>query len=165
MELARRCMFAGQPDEALKLYKRLGRSEGWDSLVLSESGVAHAAAGDERGAVKMFEKAIATTTSKTMEALNDAYRVALGQDYWSFWASVETLAVRQCQNHSWLAGLRARAGDQERARAHLRSAIELLNSKQMGEMRDVLAPEMVQRFDQMFPELTGAPELAALRNL
>jgi RNA polymerase sigma factor (sigma-70 family) len=107
MELARRCMFAGQPDEALKLYKRLGRSEGWDSLVLSESGVAHAAAGNERGAVKMFEKAIATTTSKTMEALNDAYRAALGQDYWSFWASVETLAVRQCQNHSWLAGLRA----------------------------------------------------------
>ena len=163
MELARRCMFAGQPDEALKLYGRLDKSDGWDGLVLSESGVAHAAAGDEQTAIKTFEKAIGSTTAKTMDALNDAYRAALGQGYWSFWSSVETLAVRQCQNHSWLAGLRTRNGDAERGRAHLRSAIELLDSEEMGDMRDVLAPETIRRFDQMFPELSGAPELAALR--
>ena len=98
-----------------------------------------------------------------MEALNAAYRNALGERYWSFWASLETLAVRQCQNHAWLAGLRTRSGDADRGRAHLRSAIELLDDKEMAPMRTVLAPEMVRRFDQMFPELSEAPELTALR--
>ena len=46
----------------------------------------------------------------------------------------------------------------------MRSAIELLDSEEMGGMREVLAPEMIRRFDQMFPELSGAPELTALRN-
>jgi hypothetical protein len=31
-------------------------------------------------------------------------------------------------------------------------------------MRSILAPEMVNRFDQMFPELGDAPELIELRN-
>ena len=163
MELARRCMFVGETDEALQLYRRLGKTAGWDSLILSESGVAHAAGGDGRRAIECFEKAIASTTAATMEALNAAYRAALGECYWSFWAPVETLAVRQCQNHAWLAGLRARSGDSERGRAHLRSAIELLNSDDMGVMRPVLMPELVRRCDQMFPELSDAPELQELR--
>ena len=164
MECARRCIFAGQPHEALQLYARLGASPGWQSLVLSETGLAQAASGDGSKAMKTFEKAIASTTPATMTALNDAYRAALGERYWSFWAALEILAVRQCQNHAWLAGLRTRNGDSERGRAHLRSAIELLDSEEMGAMREVLAPEMVRRFDQMFPELSEAPELAALRD-
>lgn len=99
-----------------------------------------------------------------MEVLNAAYREALGERYWSFWAMLETLPVRQCQNHVWLAGLRPRSGDAERGRAHLRSAIELLDSEEMAAMREVLVPELVRRFDQMFPELSDAPELAALRD-
>lgn len=164
MELARRCIFSGQPAEAIKLYERLGQDVRWQSLVLSETGLAHAASGDERVAIKAFEKAIASTTRPTMDALNEAYRSALGERYWSFWATVETLAVRQCQNHAWLAGLRARRGDLERGRAHLRSAIEFLNDEGMAAMRAALAPEMVLRFDQMFPELHDVPELVDLRN-
>jgi len=163
MELARRCIFSGQPAEAQKLYERLGKDDRWQSLVLSEMGLVCAASGDERGATRTFETAIASTTPQSMAALNEAYRDALGERYWSFWATVETLAVRQCQNHAWLAGLRARGGDLERARAHLRLAIEWLDNEEMAAMRAVLAPEMVLRFDQMFPELSDAPELVALR--
>ena len=164
MELARRCMFAGEPAEALRSYARLGEVPGWDSLVQSETGVAHAAAGDLIRGIETFEKAIASTTAKTMEALNSAYRVALGEAYWSFWTSVETLEVRQCQNHAWLAGLRTQSGDAERGRVHLRRAIELLDSEKIAPMRPVLAPELVRRFDQLFPELSGTPELQVLRD-
>ena len=164
MELARRCIFAGQSDQAMRLYKRLGKLEGWESLVLSEMGVALATSGDESKAVKRFEEAIAKTTPDTMEALNQAYRAALGESYWSFWTALETLAMRQCQNHAWLAGLRTRCGDSERGRAHVRSAIELLDDNEMAAMRPVLAAEMVRRFEQLFPELNDAPELASLRD-
>ncbi|MBT4099371.1 MAG: sigma-70 family RNA polymerase sigma factor [Gemmatimonadetes bacterium] len=164
MELARRSIFSGQPDAAVSLYGKLDAVTGWNSLVLSETGLAHAAGGDEKRAIKSFERAITSTTAETMEALNAAFRQALGERYWSFWTAVETLEIRQCQNHAWLAGLRTRRGDAERGRAHLRSAIEFLNSDQMSHMRSILAPEMVNRFDQMFPELGDAPELIELRN-
>ena len=73
MELARRCIFSGLPDEALKLYARLSKNQGWNSLVLSETGLAHAAGGDGSKAIRVFEKAIASTTPATMEALNAAF--------------------------------------------------------------------------------------------
>ena len=163
MELARRCVFAGQSAEAVELYERLGKEKGWGSLMLSEIGMAKASSGDVSGAIASFEHAVASTTQATMKALNDAYRAALGDAYWSFWGSVEILEVRQCQNHAWLAGLRTGMGEAERGHAHLRSAVELLDSEAMSPMRAVLAPEMVRRFDQMFPFLSDAPELQTLR--
>ncbi len=163
MELARRCVFSGQAAEAVQLYERVGKQKGWESLVLSETGMAKASGGDASGAVASFERAVASTTPATMKALNDAFRAALGDAYWSFWAPVEILEIRQCQNHAWLAGLRTGMGESERGRAHLRRAVELLESEPMAPMRPVLAPEMVRRFDQMFPFLGDAPELQALR--
>lgn len=87
----------------------------------------------------------------------------MGETYWAFWASVDNLSVRQCQNNAWLAGLCASSGDMARARRHLRSALDFLAAEEVGEARSVLTREFVNRMEEMFPQLAAGEEVQALK--
>ena len=98
-----------------------------------------------------------------MASLQEVSRQLLGEAYWSFWSTVDSTPVRQCQNHAWLAGLRAQGGDGAKARPHVQEAVRCLNSDEVGPARAVLRREFVRRMEEMFPELADEPAVRALR--
>lgn len=164
LELARRHMARGQGEQALALYRELVPQHPWMACVLhSELGVAHALSGNGAAAIESFERAVAATTPTAMAVLQERTRQLLGPAYGAYWSTVDTLPVRQCQNHAWLAGLTARGGDMAAARRHLAAAVAYLRSEAMGPAREVLRKEFVNRMEQMFPELADEPEVRQLR--
>lgn len=164
LELARRYMARGQGAQALALYREMEPQHPWLACVLhSELGVAHALTGDGAAAVARLRQAVEATTPAAMAALQERSRQLLGPSYWAFWSTVDSLPVRQCQNHAWLAGLTARSGDLATARTHLAAAVAYLRDPEMGPAREVLRKEFVSRMEQMFPELAGEPEVEQLR--
>jgi hypothetical protein len=87
----------------------------------------------------------------------------MGAAYWTYWQTVDNVPVRQCQNHAWLAGIQARAGDMKAARHHLRLSLDFLADEEVGAAQARLRQEFVNRMEQMFPELADEPEVVALR--
>ncbi|MCE2532552.1 MAG: hypothetical protein J4F44_08870, partial [Acidimicrobiia bacterium] len=164
LELGRRHLARGQAGEALEIYRALEPECPWLACVLhSEMGVAAAMAGDLPAAVGHFEGAVELTTREAVAALQARSRQLMGEVYWSFWRTVDNLAVRQSQNHAWLAGLRSRDGDLDAARQHLRTALGFLRHDEVGPARRALKREFVQRMEQMFPDLAAGEEVQALR--
>ena len=164
LELARRFLARGKGDRALRLYADLEPKHEWLACVLhSEQGVAHAMLGDGMAALGHFERAVALTTPEVMATLQEVSVQLMGDAYWAFFSTVDNLPVRQCQNHAWLAGLRAASGDMEAAREHVRAAVEFLNQDDVGPARTMLRREFVNRMEQMFPELAKEDEVQALR--
>ena len=164
LELARRYSARGQGDKALALYRELGVNYSWMTCVLhSEMGLCYAMAGDGNGAMQHFERAVKETTPEAMATLQATSKDLMGETYWAFWASVDNLSVRQCQNNAWLAGLCASSGDMARARRHLRSALDFLAAEEVGEARSVLIREFVNRMEEMFPQLAAGEEVQALK--
>ena len=164
LELARRYSARGRGREALSLYREIEqRCPSMACVVHSEMGVAHAIEGDGASAIKHFERAVELTTPEAMASLREVSRQLLGEAYWGFWSTVDSGPVRQCQNHAWLAGLRAQSGDGAAARRHVEEAVRCLNSDEVGPARAVLRREFVRRMEEMFPELADEPAVRALR--
>lgn len=164
LELARRHLTRGQAQEALALYDVLKPKYPWLACVLhSEMGVAFAMAGDGMAALTHFDQAVELTTQEAMEELQEVSRGLMGEAYWTHWSTVDNVPVRQCQNHAWLSGIRARAGDMKAARQHVRQAVAYLDDEEIGPARKVLRREFVNQMEQMFPELAGEPEVQQLK--
>ncbi len=119
--------------------------------------------GDHSRAAQSFRHAVETTTPEAMAVLQTTSRELMGDAYWAYWNSVDNLSVRQCQNHAWLAGLSSLGNEMAIARQHLRKAIEFLYADEVGEAREVLTREFVNRMEQMFPKLAGETEVQALK--
>lgn len=163
LELARRHLARGQGPEALAIYAEMESSAPWMICVLhSEMGVAQAMTGDGAAAIGHFERAVALTTAEAMAELQKTSVQLLGDAYWAFWSTVDNVPVRQCQNHAWLAGLRAASGDMHAARRHVREAIGYLDDEAVGPARAVLRREFVNRMEQMFPVLAAEPQVREL---
>ncbi len=164
LELARRLCALGDGEEALALYRQLKDTYPWLRCVLySETGLCHAMAGDVERATQEFKRAVRATTPKAMAALQAMSIELMGDTYWAFWASVDNLSVRQCQNYAWLAGLFASGGDMMKARRHLRRALDFLAADEVGDAHDVLRREFVSRMEEMFPQLAAEKEIQALK--
>lgn len=164
LELARRYLTRMQPDPALKLYDELLPRYPWMACVLhSEMGVAHAMKQDGATALGHFERAVEMTTPDAMEALQTTSKQLMGEAYWAFWSSVDNLAVRQCQNHAWVAGLRSASGDMKSAREHVRQALIYIEQDEVGDARPMLRREFVKQMEQMFPPLAASDEVVALK--
>ncbi|MEW6756523.1 MAG: sigma-70 family RNA polymerase sigma factor, partial [Candidatus Latescibacterota bacterium] len=162
LELGRAYGTRGRHGEAQQTYAELLRTcPDMACVVHSELGVLQALRGDA-AAIRHFEEAVAATTPQSMEALQRHTRELFGPLYATFWSTVDGLAVRQCQNHAWLAGLHARLGDIPRAREHLRAAVAFLEHEEVGAARPLLRRELVARLGAMFPELAAEPEVRAL---
>jgi hypothetical protein len=52
----------------------------------------------------------------------------------------------------------------ETARAHMRLAIDLVNHNEVGSARGMLRRELVNRMEQMFPDLAAMEEIQALKH-
>ena len=159
LELARRHLTRMQADKALVLYDELLPKFPWMVCVLhSEIGVAQAILQDGAAALGHFERAVELTTADAMKALQATSKELMGEAYWAFWSTVDNLPVRQCQNHAWIAGLGSAAGDMETARAHVRLVIDFVHHDEVGDARDMLRRELVNRMEQMFPDLAATEE-------
>lgn len=164
LELARRHLALGQGQEALALYRELGKNYAWLACVLhSEMGVVHVVMQNAPKAIEHFEYAVELTTPAAMETLRQTSERLLGQTYWAFWSTVDNLPTRQCQNHSWLAGLCSTSGDMRNARLHLQQALHYLRSDELGPAAPILKNQFVQQMERMFPLLAAEPEMQALR--
>lgn len=164
LELARRHLTRAQPDKAKGLYDELQTKCPWMVCVLhSELGVVQAMMQDGAAALDHFEQAVELTTPEAMETLQARSKELMGQAYWAFWSTVDNLPVRQCQNHAWIAGLRSAMGDMKTARRHVTLAIEFIDHDEVGDARDMLRRELVNRMEQMFPELAAQPEMQQLK--
>jgi len=163
LELARRYLTRGEAPQALPIYKRLQKKHQWLACVLaSEMGVVHAMSEDGSKAMRSFEQAVELTTPEAMSVLRETSHRLIGETYWRFWSAVDNLPVRQCQNHAWLAGLRAVSGNMERAREHVREAVRYLNMEEVGAARATLKKEFARQMQQMFPQLADEPEVIQL---
>lgn len=164
LELARRHLGCGRAREALAIYRELTEACAELSCVVqSEMGVAHAMAEDGAKAIACFERAVDLTTVDAMVSLKDLSERLIGEAYWSFWATVDNLPARQCQNHAWLAGLNAARGEMDAAREHLRTSLAFMRDEAIGPAASVLKRQFVGQMDRMFPQLASEPELKALR--
>lgn len=164
LELARRHLTRGQPDRAGTLYAEMQPKYPWMACVLhSELGVARAMVQDGKGALRHFDKAVELTTPEAMGTLQSTSIELMGAAYWAFWATVDNLPVRQCQNHAWIAGLRSAMGDMETAKKHVKLAIEFVHHDDVGAARPMLRRELVNRMEQMFPALAAQPEIQQLK--
>lgn len=164
LELARRHLTCGRPQEALGIYTELeGRHVDLSCVLQSEIGVAHAMAENGSKAIACFERAVTLTTPDALKALKSLSERLMGETYWAFWSTVDNLPARQCQNHAWLAGLRAVRGEMATARDHLRESLTFLRSEEIGPAAKMLKREFVGQMERMFPQLANEPELEALR--
>ena len=164
LEVARRYLTRMQPEKALPLYLRLEKAYPWLQCVLhSEMGVAKAMSNDCMGALDHFKRAVKLTTPEAMAQLQETSRQLMGEAYWTYWQTVDNVPVRQCQNHAWLAGIQARAGDMKQARHQLKLSLDFLADDEVGPARPRLRREFVRQMEQMFPELANEPEVAQLR--
>ena len=133
-------------------------------VLQSEMGVAYAMSEDRSKAIVCFERAVERTTPESIERLKALSESLIGETYWGFWSTVDNLPARQCQNHAWLAGLRAVRGEMDTGRTHLRESLAFLASEEIGPAAHTLKQQFVSQMDHMFPQLAGEPELQALRD-
>ena len=164
LEVTRAHLTRGESKRALAELKTLESKFPWMECVLqSEMGVACAMSGDGVHAKTYFKRAVTRTTPAAMDDLRAKSAELMGEGYWAFWRTVDNLPVRQCQNHSWLAGLSANAGNMSAACGHVKKALAHLDDAEVGEARDVLRREFVRRMEQMFPDLAAQEEVQELR--
>jgi len=133
-------------------------------VLQSEMGVAYAMSENGQKAIDCFERAVAQTAPQAIEDLKALSEKLIGQTYWGFWSTVDNLSSRQCQNHAWLAGLNSAKGQMDMARQHLRNALTFLGNEEIGAAAVALKRQFVGQMDQMFPQLSGEPELHGLRD-